>query len=314
MSRALIVAEQRAGELREITLECVGAAARAGFEPVVAILGETGLADNLVGLCEQVVLAESEALIDYNPELYLPVLAQIIDSVDPALILCGQTSFGMDLAPGLAGRLGLPLVTDLIGIQYEGGRPRLTRQAFGGKIQESLELAATDLLVATIRGGAFSPPEPGAFQTKTTILDPGTPEPKHLRRFLELVAAETADVDITAAEILVSVGRGIGKPENIPLAEALAAKIGATISCSRPVADAGWLPKSRQVGTSGQTVRPKIYLALGISGAFQHVAGMQSAETIIAVNKDPKAPIFQVAHYGLVEDVIQVLPGLTELF
>jgi electron transfer flavoprotein alpha subunit len=134
------------------------------------------------------------------------------------------------------------------------------------------------------------------------------------RRFLEYLEAALEDVDIAAADILVSIGRGIGKPENIPIAQDFADAIGATLACSRPVADKEWLPKSRQVGTSGKTVRPKIYLALGISGAFQHQAGMKNSGTIIAVNKDPKAPIFNVAHYGIVADLFQVLPVLQEKF
>ena len=152
------------------------------------------------------------------------------------------------------------------------------------------------------------------METRVRETVPEELRPRHLRRFLERLAAARDEVDITAAEILVSVGRGIGSAENIQRAQDLADRLGATLACSRPVADAGWLPKSRQVGTSGQSVRPKIYLALGISGAFQHLAGIGGAQTVIAVNKDPKAPIFQEADYGLVADLFQVLDQLQEAF
>ena len=168
--------------------------------------------------------------------------------------------------------------------------------------------------LVTVRPGSFSSKmAEGKF---ATVIDLSPPVWDGLRgrRFIGYIEPEAEDVDISDADILVSIGRGIGKPENIPLAEAFAEAIGATLSCSRPVADKGWLPKSRQVGTSGKTVRPKVYIALGISGAFQHQAGMKNSETIIAVNKDPKAPIFKVAHYGIVGDIFQVLPILTEKF
>ena len=189
----------------------------------------------------------------------------------------------------------------------------MTRPVYGGKVVERLTLKEAPTTILTLQGGAFEPPAQGACETQVREVGLEGVQPLRRRLFLERFKAAVEDVDITAADILVSVGRGIGSPENIPLAQALADRLGATLSCSRPVADAGWLPKSRQVGTSGQTVRPKIYLALGISGAFQHVAGMSGAETIIAVNKDPRAPIFQAAHLGLAEDLFQVLPKLTEI-
>jgi electron transfer flavoprotein alpha subunit len=204
----------------------------------------------------------------------------------------------------------VPIATDCVSLVVEDGQLRVARRPYGGKVVEELSLRPAPTAILTLQGGAFPAAAPGAGATRSTTTPSRLPA-RQLRRLLGHVAAAIADVDITAADILVSVGRGIGSRENIALAERLASAIGAVVSCSRPVADAGWLPQSRQVGTSGRTVRPKLYIALGVSGAFQHVAGMKGSETIIAVNKDPRAPIFQVAHYGIVEDVLDVLPALT---
>jgi len=181
-------------------------------------------------------------------------------------------------------------------------------------VNAHLKLKPSRQYLATIRPGSFA--SEARDQKRAEVVELAQPswENQLRRKFIGYIEPEIEDVDISDADILVSIGRGIGKPENIPIAEAFAEAIGATLSCSRPVADKGWLPKSRQVGTSGKTVRPKVYIALGISGAFQHQAGMKNSGTIIAVNKDPKAPIFKVAHYGIVGDIFQVLPMLTEKF
>jgi electron transfer flavoprotein alpha subunit len=220
----------------------------------------------------------------------------------------------MDLAPALSERVGLPLATDCVDLEIRDGALRALRQVYGGKIQEELLLKPFDGYLASVRPGSFEGiTDQGKSAAREAIPAPDWSALRG-RRFVEYLEAALEDVDITAADILVSVGRGIGKPENIPTAQAFADAIGATLSCSRPVADEEWLPKSRQVGTSGKTVRPKIYIALGISGAYQHQAGMKNSETIIAVNTDPRAPIFNVAHYGLVADLMQVLPVLTGIF
>ncbi|MBU4576848.1 MAG: electron transfer flavoprotein subunit alpha/FixB family protein, partial [Desulfarculus sp.] len=225
-----------------------------------------------------------------------------------------HSSQGMDLAPALAGRLGLPLVTDCTGLSWNDGALSVQRAVYGGKAMQELALKPAATVVATLQAGAYQAAPAGAAETASESVTLTELAPRHARRFLEYLAGVVEDVDIAEADILVSVGRGIGGPDNIPQAQALADALGATLSCSRPVADAGWLPKSRQVGTSGKTVRPKIYLALGISGAFQHQAGMKNSGTIIAVNSDPRAPIFQVAHYGIVADLFEVLPKLSERF
>ena len=273
-----------------------------------------GLAGELTGRTQGLKLFAHPELAAYNPELYLPVLADVVAALQPSLILLPHSSQGMDLAPALAGRLGLPLVTDCTGLSWDGQAFSVRRSVYGGKAVQDLTLKPVATLVATLQAGAYQAPAADAMRTASESTTLTELAPRHARRFLEYLAGAVEDVDIAEAEILVSVGRGIGGPDNIPQAQALAEALGATLSCSRPVADAGWLPKSRQVGTSGKTVRPKVYLALGISGAFQHQAGMKNSGTIIAVNSDPRAPIFQVAHYGIVADLFEVLPKLSERF
>ena len=320
MEEILILAEHRKGELREITLEMEALARRLGAENDCAVttllLGhETGpLVNDLRGRTPKLLVMESPDLQHYSAPPYLAALSGVMEERNPALTLIAHTSQGMDLAPALAARLSLPLVTDCVDLSFDDQSLSVLREIYGGKIHEHLALKPADRIVATIRPGSTPPDD--SVSEETGVEEIPSPDFSALkgRRFLEYLFPEMEDVDIASAEILVSVGRGIGKPENLPVVEEFADTIGATLSCSRPVADNGWLPKSRQVGTSGKTVKPKIYLALGISGAFQHQAGMKGAGTIIAVNKDPKAPIFNVAHYGIVADLFQVLPVLKEQF
>lgn len=320
MSTILVVAEHRGGALRDATLEAMGAAlglAQAGGHQVVtALLADdpASLAGPLMNRTHGLKQVAHADLANYNPELYLPVLSDMVSALEPVAVLMAHTSQGMDLGPALAGRLGLPAITDCSAVEASEGAFKVRRQVYAGKVSEELRLKPAATWVITLQGGAFEPAAEGAAATEVEDVTLTDLTPAHDRVFLEYLEAALDDVDIAAADILVSVGRGIGGPDNIPLAEALAEKLGATVSCSRPVADQGWLPKTRQVGTSGKTVKPKIYIALGISGAFQHQAGMKNSGTIIAVNKDPRAPIFQVAHYGIVDDLFKVLPVLTERF
>lgn len=316
MSGILVIAEHRQGQLRESTLEALGAALAlapaVGGEVVTALLADEpeALAAPLLTRSPGLRLLAHPELKEYNPEFYLPALADVVAGMAPALVLLPHSSQGLDLAPALAGRLNLPLVTDCLGLDWAEGALTARRLIYGGKVQESLTLKPSATVVVTLQAGAFAPAPEGVAPTPEAVRLTDL-APQHPRRFLRQLAAAVEDVDIAAAEILVSVGRGIGGEDNLPLAQALADALGATLSCSRPVADSGWLPKSRQVGTSGKTVRPKVYIALGISGAFQHQAGMKGSQTIIAVNKDPRAPIFSVAHYGIVDDLFKVLPTLT---
>lgn len=317
MSGIIVVAEHRQGVLREISLECAGAAQELsqqnGLDYEVALLSKEGrvLSQPLMGLAASLRYIDHAAHENYSPEPYLEDVCALAGQEAPRFIIMGHTSQGMDLAPALAARLSAPLVTDCVGLTLEGDSLTCQRRVYGGKIVENLGLKPAPTVVLTLQPGAFDQPS-ASVDTQEIDHASSLNQPEHLRRFVEYLAAAVEDVDIAAADILVSVGRGIGDQENVALAQELADAMGATLSCSRPVADAGWLPKSRQVGTSGKTVRPKLYIALGISGAFQHQAGMKGSETILAVNKDPKAPIFQVANYGIVDDLFKVVPVLTE--
>ena len=320
MSEILAVAEHRKGEFRDVTFEMLTLANRLGSENNLAVtallLGyeASDLSDQLKGACDKVLVMDDPELANYNADPYLMALETVITNRKPIVTLIGHTAAGMDLAPAIAARLSLPLITDCVEVNLADGRLEVLRQIYGGKINAHLIMKSYDQYLISLRTGSFQAEH---NQGKSGDIET-TPAPAWTRlkgrRFLDYIEAEPEDVDISDASILVSVGRGIGKVENIPLAQDFADTIGATLSCSRPVSDKGWLPKGRQVGTSGKTVRSKIYIALGISGAFQHQAGMKNSDTIIAVNKDPKAPIFNVAHYGIVADMFQVIPLLTEIF
>jgi len=319
MEEILVVAEHRRGELRDITFEMLNFAntfaSQNEVNLTVLLLGQniSEMAAHLEDCCDNLLVLDSPELAAYNPDPYLLLLEKIIKDRKPFLTLIGHTAVGMDLAPPLAARLSLPLMSDCLDARMDNRQLEVHRQIYGGKINAKILLKPFDQYLVTLRPGCFSASiSHDRSAEKTAIEQPAWAEFR--RKFLAYVEAELADVDITAADILVSVGRGIGKPENISVVQEFADAIGATLSCSRPVADKGWLPKSRQVGTSGKTVRPKVYIALGISGAFQHQAGIKNAETIIAVNKDARAPIFNVAHYGIVRDLFQVIPVLKEKF
>ena len=318
MTEILVLAEHRKGELRDITFEMIRLANNLSrhnnIEVTTLLIGDktADLSNQLKYTCDTILITEDSALANYNAEEYLSVLEGVIKGRKPVLTLVGNTATGMDLAPAIATRLSIPLVTDCIKINLAQANLEIERQNYGGKINVRLRIKPRDQYIASIRTGTFAADKDQGKSAKIENLPAPVLTGLKGRRFIEYVEEILEDIDITAADILVSVGRGIGKPEQIPIAEGFANTIGAAISCSRPVADKGWLPKSRQVGTSGKTVKPKIYIALGISGAFQHQAGMKNSGTIIAVNKDPKAPIFKVAHYGIVADIFKVLPVLTE--
>ncbi len=243
---------------------------------------------------------------------YQQTLSFLISKYQPLLLLLGHSAFGMDLAPSLSIESDLPLVTDCIGLSFENEKLKATRSIYGGKVNATISLKDSKGYMATIRPGVFAPKTPGE-KKGGIILEPSPLKgATDIKKFIEYIEAPITGEDITQAEILVSVGQGIGGPEHLPMFEELAKNLGGTIACSRPVVDRNWLPKDRQVGISGKTVKPKIYIAVGISGAFQHVTAMQGSETIIAINKDPRAPIFSVADYGIVDDFQNVIPILKE--
>jgi electron transfer flavoprotein alpha subunit len=311
-----VLVEHRRGEIRDITFEMLtkgkDLSEKSGKELVALLLGNNvgEMAGQLSNRANRVIFIEDPKLENFNSETYQRVLAILVERENPFLLLIGHTAFGMDLAPSFAAQMKVPLVTDCIDVKMEDDQVKATRQTYGGKVNVEVSLKAAEGFMVTVRPGSFAV-EDYPVTGEITQITPSITEEESSKRFLDYVEAAAGEVDITQAPILVSVGRGIKDPENIPMARDLADSLGATLSCSRPVVDKKWLPKDRQVGTSGKTVKPKVYIALGISGAFQHTAGMKGSGTIIAINKDPRAPIFNVAHYGIVGDLFKIVPVLT---
>ena len=252
----------------------------------------------------------SEALAYPNAELIRKALVKVLPS--NSIVLVAHEHFGIDLAPGLSIKVNAALVTDVLDIAgVEGTSLKVVRQEFGGQVSTHVGCDLSSGVVVTIRPGAFKPQEGAAVNGTVTDKSSGVGALTTGRRYIETVVAEAGDVDITKHSILVSIGRGIQEKDNVAIAEELAEALGAAVSCSRPVVDAKWMEKSRQVGSSGKTVKPKVYLACGISGSFQHLAGLKGSPFLIAINKNPKAPIFQVADIGVVDDILEFLPELT---
>ena len=252
----------------------------------------------------------NEALAYPNAELIRKALVKVLPP--GSIVLVAHEHFGIDLAPGLSIKLNSAFVSDVLDIGgIEGSDLKVVRQEFGGQVSAHVRCDISSGAVVTVRPGAFKSLE--SAPVAVTVVDK-TSEVGALtagRRYLETIVAEAGDVDITKHNVLVSIGRGIQKQENVAIAQDLAEALGAAVSCSRPVVDAKWLGKSRQVGSSGKTVKPKVYLACGISGAFQHMAGLKGSPFLIAINKNPRAPIFQVADVGIVDDILEFLPELT---
>ena len=314
----MVLMEHRQGELREISLEMLAKgqelAEKQQAELVAILLGKgvDSLAGDIKRLCHRTLVLEDDRLDNFNSEPYQDVLKFLITERNPSLVLIGHTAFGMDLAPALATAAGVPLATDCYEIEIKDNAIHPYRQMYGGKMCAEIHMREVPCTMITVRSGSF--PSGGLREINGVIETvPFAFETEYsYKKFIQYIDAVVGDVDITQADVIVSVGRGIGGPEHLPIAEELAGLLGGVVACSRPVADKQWLPKERQVGTSGKTVKPKFYVALGISGAFQHIAGMQNAATIIAINKDAKAPIFNVADYGIVDDLFKAVPAIVE--
>ena len=319
MKEIIVVAEHRRGELRDVTWEMLSKGRELseslGGELSVALLGKDvkNMAEALKPKANRVLLIEDNRLEYYNSETYEKVFIQLLTERKPILTMIGHTAMGMDFAPSLAARLKIPLATDCIGIDPKDGTFALTRQIYGGKINAAVSyLKPAPQYMVTVRAGAFPAAEKGALSGEIVSMPSPLTDEGLAIRFLEYMEAAAGEVDITQADILIAIGRGIKDAENIPMVKELADSVGGVLACSRPVVDKKWLPKGCQVGTSGKTVKPKVYIAIGISGAFQHVAGMKAAGTIIAINKDPKAPIFGVAQYGIVADLFKIVPVIKD--
>ena len=313
----LVFIEQRDGRVRAVSRAALGEATRlapalggpvvgvcpAAADPGLAALGEAG--------ADRVLLAGHPAFAACDASGYAGAVADAAAVLKPAVVLFGASTMGRDLAPRVAARLGTGLATDCTALTVEGGRLVASRPVFAGKALQKLTFRKVPAL-ASLRPKMFAPV---ALAGKSAAVKPLAVEfdPAASRaRVLRVVAAGAGKVDLTEAEVIVSGGRGMKGPEHFSLIEDLAAALGASVGASRAVVDAGWRPHSEQVGQTGKTVSPKLYVAVGISGAIQHLAGMTSSRCIVAVNKDPEAPIFKVADYGIVGDLFEVLPALTQ--
>ena len=319
----LVIAEQREGKLNRVSWETVAAAqalaAETGWTVEGAVFGSGigAVAQEVAGKkLAKVYAIESPKLERYQPDAVVAALKTFIEQKQPKLVLMPHTYQVRDFAPQLATALGRTLISDSIGYRKDkdSGKLLFTRQMFQGKFAADVSFACDPPHFVTFQSGAFrgDKAEAGASAAAVETVNAVVPD-SALRNHPEEPFKEAKQaVDLTQAEIIVSVGRGIKEQKNIEIAKALADAMGGEIAASRPICDSGWLPMDRQIGSSGQTVAPKLYMAIGISGAIQHIVGMKGARTIIAINKDAEAPIFEIADYGVVGNLFDIVPALTE--
>jgi len=314
----LVILEQRGGKWNRLSFEALAAARKISetknLTVNAAVLGSgvESLAQETAGYGTATVFALDNPLLDqYTPEGYTLAIQQLIESQTPEVVVFPHTYQVRDYAPKLAARLGKSLISDVVDVKVDGGAVTFVRQLFQGKLNSDIHPQGEPVFVS-IQAGAFRAAEPvghaGAIEQFQVRIDAS-----QIHSQPEAPYQETArSVDLGAADVIVSVGRGIKEKDNLPVVEALAEALGAELAASRPICDNGWLPMERQVGSSGQTVSPKVYFAVGISGAIQHLVGMKGSKTVVAINKDENAPIFEAADYGVVGDLFEVVPALVD--
>lgn len=316
MREILILAEHRQGQLRDITFEMLTKgrelAEKVKANVTVALLGKNieNHAKILAEYSNKVIVVEDDKLEHFISDNYQKVMETLIRQNMPILTLIGHTSYGIEIAPSLAVSLGIPLATDCIDLDFEDGTLKVVRQMYGGKVNARVALRRSESYIVTVRPATFkvlkpSPPLNGEITKMSIQIDA-----EQRKQFVEYIQPPPGAVDISNADVVIGVGRGIKDKSNIPMVEELAKYLRGVIGCSRPIVDKGWLPYDRQIGVSGKTIKPKLYLALGISGAFQHIIGIKGSELIISVNKDPRAPIFSYSDYAIVEDLFKIIPAL----
>ena len=309
----LVVAEHVRGALRPVTLELISAARDLGGPVAVAVVASDPSAFTEALSVEGVdeILTVQVEQENFENDVTQQAVEALVEERGPRAVLMGFTVDAMGYAPALAVKLGLGFASDVFALREEEDAIVAERSYYGAKVNAEVEFPGHDRVVLLIRPTAW---QPAGGTGSATVTEVAVPPAASRARHRDWVEVQAGDVDITTADFLLSVGRGVGEKENLEQFEELAGRMGATLSVSRPLVDAGWMPNSRQVGQSGKTVKPKVYLALGISGAVQHLAGMKTSGTIIAVNSDPEAAIFNVAHYGAVADLFEVADELDKLY
>lgn len=316
-----VITEHKDNKLKSITSEALVLAQRVGQDfgqPITAVvLGSnvSGLVDELkTKNIDRVLVAEHPDLAEYSPDRYVEALRAILVNEKPFLVIAGHTTQGIDYAPRLSVSLRRPLIAGCVEYEKQGDKLILTRQVFNAKMNIKTGLRSEPPCFATVSPGAFQADElktGGNAEIVSVAVQFSAPV---RRKLIERIEAQKGKVDLSAAPIIVSGGRGLKEKDNFKIVFELADSLGASVGASRPVVDSEWLPREYQVGSSGQTVSPKLYFAIGISGAIQHLVGMQTSRCIVAINKDVDAPIFKVAHYGIVDDLFKVVPALTKIF
>jgi electron transfer flavoprotein alpha subunit len=316
--RILVVAEQREGKLNRVSLETLAAAQAIGKEtgwPVDVVLPgfhTAPLAQELAGYkVDKVYDLEGPSLEAYTSDAYVHALKALVAQLQPKLVLLPHTYQVRDFAPRMAMALDRTLISDAIGYKYESGKLLFIRQMFQGKFVADVAFAGEAPWLATLQIGAYRADQVEAGAAQVETIEASAPPALRITPHEVFQEAKQA-VDLSQAEVIVAIGRGIKEQKNVAIAEDLAKALGGEVAASRPICDNGWLPLERQIGSSGQTVAPKLYIALGISGAIQHIVGMKGARTIVAINKDKEAPIFEIADYGIVGNLFDVVPALTE--
>ena len=316
MAKVLVLAEHDGKNLKEISFELLGMAHNVASGGLVKalLLGE-GVSELAAKLAErgasEVIYVEGASLRHYTGDGYRRTLVPLLEEESPDLLILGHTPNGWDLAPLLAARFSAPAATGCSKIVLENGKGRFTRKAFNGKFVHEIEIGSARPMIATVEKGASSPVENGSAGTVRSVVA-SVAESEMRVRHVEIKKADASGLDLSQASIIVSAGRGIGAPEKLDMIRALADALGGQLGASRAVTDAGWLPHEHQIGSSGVSVSPKLYVACGISGAIQHVVGMKSSSYIVAINKDADAPIFGVADVGVVGDLFEIVPALTK--
>ena len=315
----LVLVEHAAGKIDSITTQLLAVGSRLaeqlGVKLVGAVIGhglESVAAALQRGGMDKLVLVDDPALNLPSGEVQATVMAEVARQIDPRLVLIGYSLVGMELTPAIATKLGMNAWTNCVNVELRDGAVTVTRPLFDSTMHAEIALEENETAVIALQKGSLAARESTAKQATVELLSVDVKNIPSRSKVLEITEEPRGDVDIAKAEIIVSVGRGIGNEDKIHFTAELAEALDGVLACSRPIVDVGWLPRERQVGASGKTVAPKVYVACGISGAIQHLTGMRDAKRIIAINKDPNAPIFQVAHVGVVGDLFEIVPALTK--